>query len=174
MSKIPEVVFKMRFYNKEQDKYVWDSCNSIDIFKNKRVILMSIPGAFTPKCTTFELPEYEMEYENFKNYNIDEVFCLSVNDAFVMNYWGKNLGIQKIKLIPDGNGEFTKKMNKLVQKFNLGFGYRSWRYTAIINDCVIEKSFDEDNMIDNSEEDPYEKTKPIHILNYLKSTTYQP
>jgi len=172
MKKIPEVIFKTRVYDKEHNKYIWKDQNSFDIFGNKRCILMSIPGAFTPKCTTFELPEYEKEYENFKKYNIDEVYCISINDAFVMNFWGKSLGIQKTKLIPDGNGEFTKQMNKLVEKINLGMGYRSWRYTCVIKNCNVEKMFEEDGIANNINNDPYVKTKPSEILKYLKSLTY--
>jgi len=165
---IPECDIYFRKINNITDKYEWDIQKSSDIFKNKRIVLFSLPGAFTPKCTSLELPDYERNYEEFIKYGIDEVVCVSVNDAFVMNMWGKNLGIKNVKMLPDGNQKFTKGMNRLVDKQNLGFGKRSWRYTAIINCGIIEKIFDEEGMMDNSKSDPYDATKPENILKYLK------
>ena len=104
----------------------------------------------------------------FREQGIDEVFCLSVNDAFVMNAWGKDQGIEKVKLIPDGNGEFTSYMGLLVKKFNLGFASRSWRYAMVVNDMVIEQIFAEDGIGDNVDEDPYEWSTPEKLLEYVK------
>ncbi len=99
------------------------------------------------------------------------MYCLSVNDAFVMNAWAKDQGIEKVKLIPDGNGEFTQGMDMLVQKRNLGFALRSWRYAAVINDGVIEQLFMEDGKRDNADTDPYEYSTPDKVLSYVKSKT---
>lgn len=168
-SNIPEVNLYFRTLNPESDKYEWDIKNSIDIFKDKKILLFSLPGAFTPKCTTLELPAYEENYDKFvQEHGFDDVYCISVNDAFVMNMWAKNMSINQVKMIPDGNASFTKSMNMLVDKENLGFGKRSWRYTAIVNNCVIEKSFVECGMHHNSKDDPYQVTNPQNILDFLK------
>ena len=140
------------------------------MFKNKKVILFSLPGAFTPTCSTFQLPDFDKLYNDFKNLGIDEIYCISVNDSFVMNAWAKHHKIDKVKVIPDGNGEFTRKMGMLVEKSNLGFGYRSWRYAAIINDCKILESFVEQGFKDNCKDDPYEMSSPQNILRILKET----
>ena len=113
-------------------------------FANKRVILFSLPGAFTPTCSTFQLPDFNKLYDDFKEFGIDEIYCISVNDSFVMNAWAKHHDIGKVKVIPDGSGEFTRKMGMLVKKDNLGFGLRSWRYAVIIenNEIIIPDFID--------------------------------
>ncbi|MBB4233368.1 peroxiredoxin [Rhizobium mongolense] len=127
------------------------------------------PGAFTPTCSTYQLPDFDKLYEEFGKHGIESVYCIAVNDAFVMNAWGKASGLQKVKLIPDGSGEFTRKMGMLVAKDNLGFGLRSWRYAAVINDCFIEQWFVEEGLSDNCETDPYEVSSPQNILETLMS-----
>ena len=111
---------------------------SRDIFDNKRVVLFSLPGAFTPICSTKMLPAYEDNYMEFRELGIDEVYCIAVNDCFVMEAWKEDLIIQNVKMLPDGNGDFTKGMGMLVAKTNLGYGNRSWRYAAVINGGEIE------------------------------------
>ena len=110
-----------------------------DLFNNMKVVLFALPGAFTPTCSTYQLPGFEEKYDEFKELGIDQIYCLSINDAFVMNAWAKDQGITKVKMIPDGNGEFTGKFGMLVRKFNLGFAMRSWRYAAVINNGVVEQ-----------------------------------
>src|SRR3546814_8543335 len=83
-----------------------------DLFRNKRVVVFSLPGAFTPTCTTEQCPAFERFYEDFKAAGVDEVYCVSVNDAFVMYQWGKHLGIKNVKLLPDGSGDFTRRMGR--------------------------------------------------------------
>ena len=140
------------------------------IFANKRVVLVSLPGAFTPTCTTFQLPGFDGKYGEFKQLGIDEVYCASVNDSFVMNAWFRQLQIQNVKPIPDGNGDFTRKMGFLVEKKPNGFGERSWRYVIVVNNGEIERIFEEDGFEDNVpvEYDPYVETTPEVILNYIK------
>ena len=127
-----------------------------------------MPGAFTPTCSSKQLPGLEDLYEKFKEKGIDEIYCLSVNDSFVMNAWAKDLGIEKIKMIPDGSGQFTRDMDMLVFKPGQNFGYRSWRYAMLINDMEVEKMFIEEgkNQI-GLDDDPYEVTKPENILNSM-------
>jgi len=151
------------------NSFRWKEVTTDDIFKNKRIVLFALPGAFTPTCTTAHLPGYESHYEDFKTLGIDEVICLSVNDAFVMFQWGKYLGIEKIFLLPDGNAEFTRKMGMLVDKSNLGFGMRSWRYSMVVQDKEIEKMFIEQDYTDNCPTDPFETSGVDVMLAYLKS-----
>ncbi|TIP33523.1 MAG: peroxiredoxin, partial [Mesorhizobium sp.] len=149
--------------------YRWENKTSDDYFGGKRIILFSLPGAFTPTCSTFQLPDFEKLYDQFLELRIDAIYCVSVNDAFVMNAWGKSLGLQKIELIPDGSGEFTRKMGMLVAKDNLGFGMRSWRYAALIDDGVVEQWFEEEGFCDNCETDPYGVSSPQNVLDKLKA-----
>jgi peroxiredoxin len=132
------------------------------------VILFSLPGAFTPTCSTYQLSGFEASFEKFKGLGIDDIHCLSVNDSFVMNKWAKDQNLKHVKVIPGGSGEFTRKMGMLVDKDNLGFGMRSWRYAAIVNDGVIEAWFEEPGLCDNHGEDPYGVSAPETLLQYLQ------
>ena len=145
----------------------WKDVDTVEIFDNKKIVVFALPGAFTPTCSSQQLPGYEELYDEIKAQGVDEIYCLSVNDAFVMNAWANDLGIKNIKVIPDGNCEFTRKMGMNVAKSNLGFGIRSWRYAAIINDCKIEKIFEEPGKSDNFGDDPYGETSPENVLSYL-------
>lgn len=170
--KVPNVTFHTRVRDKSsagENTYQWKDVTSDDYFKGKRVILFSLPGAFTPTCSTTQLPDFEKLYDEFKKVGIDEIYCMSVNDTFVMNAWGQERGIKNVKLIPDGSGEFTRKMGMLVSKANLGLGMRSWRYAAVINDCIIEQWFEEDGFSDNCTQDPYGVSSPQNILKVLQS-----
>jgi peroxiredoxin len=149
-------------------EYKWHDMTTDDYFKGKRVVLFSLPGAFTPTCSTYQLPGFEENYDNIRNQDIDEVYCISVNDAFVMNAWGKDQNIQHVKMIPDGSGNFTRYMGMLIGKNHLGFGMRSWRYMAVINDGVIEKWWQEPGINnDGSDDDPYIETTPENCIGYL-------
>ncbi|MFZ2103288.1 MAG: peroxiredoxin [Oricola sp.] len=165
--KVPFVTFRTRVRDESiegPNPFRWENMTSDDYFKGKRVVLFSLPGAFTPTCSTYQLPDFEKLYPEFQAKGIDEIYCVSVNDAFVMNAWGKSQGVEKVKLIPDGSGEFTRKMGMLVRKDNLGFGLRSWRYGAVVNDGVVEKWFEEEGYSDNCESDPYGVSSPQNIL----------
>ena len=168
---VPNVIFKTRIRDESIDgdnPYRWENISSQSYFKDKKIILFSLPGAFTPTCSTFQLPDFEKLYEEFKKKGIDDIYCISVNDAFVMNAWGKSQNIKNITLIPDGSGEFTRKMGMLVYKDNLGFGMRSWRYAAIINNGLVEAWMEEPGFSDNCEDDPYGESSPQNILESLK------
>ena len=141
---------------------------SRDIFDNKRVVLFSLPGAFTPICSTKMLTAYENLYLEFKKFGIDEVYCIAVNYCFVMDAWAEDLFITHVKMLPDGNGDFTKGMGMLVAKNNLGYGNRSWRYSAVINSGEIEWLNEEPGHRSNTDQDPYEQSKPSKVLEYLK------
>lgn len=168
--RVPEIVFKTRVRDEAvggSNPFRWQDVTSADYFAGKRVVLFSLPGAFTPTCSTYQLPGYENGADDFKALGIDEIYCMSVNDSFVMNKWADLQGIRNVKVIPDGSGEFTRKIGMLVEKDNLGFGYRSWRYAAIVNDGVIEAWFEEPGRDDNHPEDPYGESSPETVLKYL-------
>jgi peroxiredoxin len=160
---IPQVEFIFR----EAGEFV--TRTSTELFNGKRVVIFSLPGAFTPTCSAYQLPGFEEKYEDFKNLGIDEIYCISVNDGFVMNAWAQDQNIQNVKLIPDGNAYFTRSMGMLVSKSNLGFGERSWRYAAVVKDGIIEKLFVEAGQRDNADSDPYEATTPENVLEYVKT-----
>jgi len=146
----------------------WKDVTTDDLFKGKRVVMFSLPGAFTPTCSSEELPSYDRMYNEFKDMGIDDVYCVSVNDAFVMNAWARDLEIQHVKMIPDGCGTFTSNMGMLVAKPAQGFGMRSWRYAAVVNDGVVEKMFEEPGFNNFSDDDdPYVVSKPEIVKNYL-------
>lgn len=171
IKKIPNVNFNVRVRDDSisgDNPFKWESKSTTELFKSKKVILFSLPGAFTPTCSTYQLPDFDKLYNDFTNLGIDEIYCISVNDSFVMNAWAKHHKIDKVKVIPDGNGEFTRKMGMLVEKSNLGFGYRSWRYAAIVDDCKILESFVEKGFEDNCQDDPYEMSSPKNILKFLE------
>lgn len=168
MTKVPSVLFKFRIDGQFVD------VPSDDLFKGKRVLLFSLPGAFTPTCSDMQVPDYESNYQKFRDAGIDEIYCVSVNDAFVMNAWAKDQNVTNVKFIPDGNGEFTERMGMLVEKFNLGLAMRSWRYAAIINDGEIEILIEEPGRINNCQSDPYITTMPDNIYGYLTSNVVAP
>lgn len=169
---IPDVVVHMRERDESiggQNPYKWVRKMTSELFRGKKVIVFGLPGAFTPTCTNEQLPNFERLYDEFIAEGFDEVWCTSVNDAFAMNKWAKDLGIEKVKMLPDGNGQFADGLGYLVDKSNLGFGKRSWRYAVVIDDCSIERWFEEEGMNDNCPDDPYEISNPEHVLEALRS-----
>ncbi|PSB58583.1 peroxiredoxin [Chamaesiphon polymorphus] len=169
---VPNVVFKTRVRDESVEgpnPYKWQDTTTQDIFAGKRVVVFSLPGAFTPTCSTSHLPGYDAAYDEIKALGVDEVYCVSVNDAFVMFQWGKNMEVKNVKLLPDGNGEFSRKIGMLVEKSNLGFGMRSWRYSMVVNDGKVEQAFIEPGYSDNCETDPFEVSDVNTMLAYLKS-----
>ena len=169
--RLPEVTFHTRVRDESvggPNPFRWQDLTTADYFKGKRVVLFSLPGAFTPTCSTYQLPGFENGYEDFKAQGIDDIYCMSVNDSFVMNKWAQSQELENVKVIPDGSGEFTRKIGMLVDKDNLGFGARSWRYAAVINDGVIEAWFEEPGREDNHAEDPYGESAPETVLAWLR------
>ena len=162
---VPQVEFVFR----ENGEFV--NKTTADLFDGKRVVLFSLPGAFTPTCSAYQLPGFEEKYDDFIGSGIDAIYCISVNDGFVMNAWAQDQNIEKVKLIPDGNAYFTRSMGMLVTKSNLGFGDRSWRYAMVVDNGVIEKLFLESGQRDNATSDPYEETTPEKVFEYVKSKT---
>ena len=171
-SKVPEVVFKTRVRDETvegSNPFRWRDLSSEDIFSGRRIVVFALPGAFTPTCSSSHLPGFEQKYEEFKALDVDEVYCLSVNDAFTMFQWGRQLGVEKVKLLPDGSGLFTRLMGMLVRKDNLGFGERSWRYSMLVEDGVITRLFSEPGRCDDCPTDPFEVSDADTMLAYLKA-----
>jgi peroxiredoxin len=167
---VPDVTFKTRVRDESQNTenpFRWEDKTSADIFGGKNIIIVSLPGAFTPTCSSTHLPGYEANYEAFKAKGIDEIYCVSVNDAFSMFQWAKQLGIEKVKMLPDGNGDFSRMMGMLVKKNNLGFGDRSWRYSMHVVDGEIKAQFVEAGMMDNCPEDPFVVSDADTMLQHL-------
>lgn len=170
--KLPHVIFKTRVRDDSIDgpnPFRWQDMSTDQYFKGKRVVVFSLPGAFTPTCSTMQVPGFEENYNTIKELGIDEIYCVSVNDSFVMNKWAKDQCVERIKMIPDGSGRFTRYMGMLVDKDNLGFGMRSWRYAMVVDNGVVEKFFEEPGRTDNYDQDPYGETSPENVITYLKS-----
>lgn len=163
--RVPDTIFTFR----DKEKATFIKSGSYGCFDGKRVVVFSLPGAFTPTCSNYQLPAYDDRYQEFKDLGIDEVYCISVNDGFVMNAWAEYLGVENVKLLPDGNGDFTRAMGMQVEKANLGFGYRSWRYAMVVNNGEIEQMFEEPGKVGNCPDDPYTVSNPETVLNYLKT-----
>ncbi|MVW73127.1 MULTISPECIES: glutathione peroxidase [unclassified Bordetella] len=162
--RVPNVTFPVREGNE------WKQVTSDDIFKNKTVVVFSLPGAFTPTCSSTHLPRYNELAPAFFAEGVDSIVCVSVNDTFVMNEWAKDQESSNITLLPDGNGDFTEGMGMLVDKRNLGFGKRSWRYSMLVKDGVIEKMFIEPE----KDGDPFEVSDADTMLAYFAPKCKKP
>ena len=168
---LPKVTFRTRVRDESvggPNPYRWQDVTTDDYFRGRRVIVFSLPGAFTPTCSTYQLPGFEKNFEQFQSHGIQDIYCLSVNDAFVMNAWARQQELKNVKVIPDGSGTFTRLMGMLVHKDNLGFGDRSWRYAMIVNDGVVEAWFEEPGREDNHGADPYGESSPENLLKHLQ------
>ena len=171
--RVPEVTFAFRQGDTEPEgggcpiggEFVFKTTE--ELFSNKRVIVFSLPGAFTPTCSTYQLPGFEEQYDAFKAKGIDEIYCVSVNDAFVMNEWARALNIKNVKVIPDGAFKFTKGMGMLVDMSEIGFGLRSHRYAAIIKNGHVEHMFKEPAGTPENA-DPYGESSPETVMTYLQ------
>ena len=168
---VPQANFKTRVRNGGSDdpnKFEWRELTTNEIFNEKKIVLFAVPGAFTPACSESHLPGYESEYESIRNLGIDEVICLAVNDAFVMFHWAKSRDVSKVFMLPDGNGEFTRKMGMLVDRSSQGMGMRSWRYSMYVDNGEIRKLFVEPDFKDNPPGVPVNVSGADTMLSYLK------
>ena len=161
---VPDVRFRLRRGAE------WAETSTAEIFNGRSVIVFSLPGAFTPTCSSMHLPRYEELAPMFANLGVDEIFCVSVNDPFVMEEWGRNESADKVRLLPDGNAAFTRGMGMLVDKSDLNFGARSWRYSMLVRDGVIEKLFAEPDRPG----DPFEVSDADTMLRYLDPSARRP
>lgn len=171
---IPDTIFKTRVRDESVEgpnPYRWQDVTSTEIFApGKRVAVFSLPGAFTPTCSNEQCPGFELNYDDLRAAGIDDVYCISVNDAFVMFQWRKHLGMQKVRMLPDGNGDFTRRMGMLIDKSHLGFGMRSWRYAMVVDDGDIVAWWQEPGINDAGEDDdPYVEATPEHVLEWARA-----
>ena len=162
--RVPNVTFRIRENNE------WKSVTTDDLFAGKTVAVFSLPGAFTPTCSSTHLPRYNELAPAFRAKGVDSILCVSVNDTFVMNEWAKDQESDNITLVPDGNGEFSEGMGMLVDKSDLGFGKRSWRYSMLVKDGVIDKMFIEPDKAG----DPFEVSDADTMLNYIDPSAGRP
>lgn len=170
--KVPSVTFKTRVRDESVEgpnPYRWQDRTSDEIFSGRRVIVFGLPGAFTPTCSSTHLPRFEELHDQFIELGIDEIICLSVNDAFVMFQWGRHQGVEKVTLLPDGSGAFTDGLGMLVKKDNLGFGQRSWRYSMLVENGEIVELFEEPGKGDDVEGDPFEVSDADHMLETVRN-----
>ncbi|MDH5179979.1 MAG: glutathione peroxidase [Gammaproteobacteria bacterium] len=162
--KVPQVTFRTR------KNHEWVDVSTNDIFKGKTVVVFSLPGAFTPTCSSTHVPRYNQLTPVLKQHGVDEVICVSVNDAFVMNEWQKEQKAFNVTFLPDGNGDFSRGMGMLVSKSDLGFGDRSWRYSMLVKDGVVEKMFIEPN----KPGDPFEVSDADTMLAHIAPNAARP
>ena len=162
--RVPQVEFRTR-QNGE-----WKTVTTDEIFKGRTVVVFSLPGAFTPTCSSTHLPRYNELAPAFRANGVNEIVCVSVNDGFVMSEWAKDQEADNVRLLPDGNGEFTEKMGMLVDKADLGFGKRSWRYSMLVKDGVVEKMFIEPE----KPGDPFEVSDADTMLAYINPKAKKP
>lgn len=162
--KVPQIVFKTRVADQ------WVDRSSDQIFKGRTVVVFGLPGAFTPTCSSSHVPRFNELAPAFHANGVDEIVCVSVNDAFVMEEWRKDQKAEEVTFLPDGNGEFSEKVGMLVDKSNLGFGKRSWRYSMLVNDGIIKKVFSERNV----EGDPFEVSDADTMLTYVNPHAKKP
>jgi peroxiredoxin len=156
---VPQVTFRLR-----RDG-AWEDKTSDTLFKGRNVVVFAVPGAFSASCSARHLPGYVALSKNIRAMGIDEIFCVAVNDAFVMNAWARDQGIAgEVTLLPDGNGDFTRGMGMLTDRSDLGFGARSWRYAMIVRDGIIDQIFIEDP---NRGADPFDVSDAISVLDFL-------
>lgn len=169
---IPDVTLKTRVRDESvggDNPFRWQDFNVREEFAGKKVVIFSLPGAFTPTCSNEQCPSFDRLYDEFRELGMDDVYCIAVNDAFVMYQWGKHLGLRNVKLLPDGSGHFTRRMGMLIDKDHLGFGMRSWRYAMVVDDNHIVDWFEEPGINDEGQdEDPYGATAPEALLEKMK------
>jgi peroxiredoxin len=171
--KLPDITFKTRVRDEAvggDNPFRWQDVTTAEVFAGKRVVVFSLPGAFTPTCSNEQCPAFDRLYEEIKGAGVDEVICITVNDAFVVHQWARHLGVKNVRFLPDGSGKFTRRMGMLINKEHLGFGYRSWRYVMVVDDGVVEAWFEEPGINDAGEDDdPYTVTNPQVVLDYLRT-----
>ena len=175
---VPDTTFYMQEYEEGVSggcsidgvpPFEWVIKKSSDLFAGKKVVVFALPGAFTPTCSSQQLPGFEKNYEEFKKLGVDEIYCTSVNDAFVMRSWAEDQGLKNVKMLPDGNGDFAEAMGMLCDKSNIGFGKRSWRYAIVIDDLKIVHNFMEAGWSEDLHPvDPFEVSSAENVLARLK------
>ena len=156
------------FHVRENDD--WKVVHLDQLMDDKKIVIFGLPGAFAPTCSTQQLPGFEAMYDQFIESGVDEIYCTSVNDTFVMNAWFESQGIEKVKPLADGCGDLARSLGMLVKKDNLGFGLRSWRYAMLVVNGTVELFCPEPNLTDDAQEDPYGNSSPAEMLTEVQVT----
>lgn len=174
---VPAVVLKTRVRDEAVEgpnPFRWQDVDTGTLFGAGRHVIFGLPGAFTPTCSNEQCPGFERLHDDFKQADVAAIHCVSVNDAFVMFNWARHLGIEKVQMLPDGSGAFTRRMGMLINKDHLGFGMRSWRYTAIVDDGVVVQMFVEPGINDiGADSDPYGESTPEKALEWVQANPYR-
>lgn len=169
---IPDVTLKTRVRDESvggDNPFRWQDYAVRQEWAGRKVVVFSLPGAFTPTCSNEQCPGFEQHYQAFRDLGVDAVYCMAVNDAFVMYQWSRHLGIDKVQMLPDGSGQFTRRMGMLIDKDHLGFGLRSWRYAMVVDDLCVTHWFEEPGINDAGlDDDPYGETAPEKVLAALQ------
>lgn len=171
-TRAPDALFRTRERNPAlpgDNPFEWRDVTTADVFAGKRIVLFAVPGAFTPACSESHLPGFEAAYDDIIALGVDQVICLAVNDAFIMHQWARSQNIAKVRMLPDGNGEFTRKMGMLVDRSSTGMGLRSWRYTMLVEDGLIVQLFAEPDLRDNPPGVPVTVSDAQTMLDFLRS-----
>ena len=169
--RVPDATFHTRVRNEALEgpnPFEWKAVEAAETFSGRNVVLFAVPGAFTPACSETHLPGYETAHDAFTALGVDEVICLSVNDAFIMRQWAVSQGIEKVRMLPDGNGEFSRKMGMLVERTSTGMGFRSWRYAMHAVDGEFRRMFVEPGYADNPPGVPVKISDAETMLAYLR------
>ena len=169
---VPDVVFhtRQRIVTLDGDtSFDWKRLSTADVFGGKRVVVFAVPGAFTPACSDEHLPGYERLHDDFRAEGVDLVACLAVNDAFVMNQWAGSRSIEKVMMLPDGNGDFTRKMGLLADRTAVGMGFRSWRYAMLVEDLTITAFLPEPGYEAVPTAIPYGASSAENLLDHIRS-----
>ena len=170
MRQVPNVTFKERRRNVDSGEFEWVHPTTDDYFKGKRVVVFSLPGAFTPTCSNNQVPGFDVLYDQILEAGVDEVYCISCNDTFVMNAWAKELGFIKVKLLAAGNADFTHAIGMLCNKRDKGFANRSWRYAMYVDNMTVNESFIEPGYNnEGSDDDPYVESTPENVIQYIET-----
>ena len=169
---VPSVTLHCRVRDEryKPNPFRWAPRDSREAFGEGRVVVFSFPAAFSPTCSDTHLPSAEALMDDFEAEGVRAVYGMAVNDAFAMYQWGRHLGIERVRLMPDGNGDFTRRMGMLVSARPYGYGVRSWRYAFVAEDGVIAAWFEEPGIADDvdTDIDPYGETAPEKVLAWLR------
>ncbi len=167
--RIPNTVLHTRVRDDLDGSFHWADVSTDEVFSGRKVVVFGLPGAFTPACSETHLPGFEALHDDILAQGVDEVICTAVNDAFVMFQWAKSLGVDKVRMLPDGNGTFAEAIGMLVSRSEQGMGMRSWRYAMLVDNGVVEKLLCEPDLRDNPPGVPVANSDAQKVLDYLKS-----
>ena len=171
--RLPSVTLhtRERDEGRQPNPFRWAPRDSLEIMGRGRVVVFSLPAAFSPTCSDRHLPAVDEAVSAFREAGADAVLAIAVNDAFTLFQWGRHLGVERVTLVPDGNGDFTRAMGMLVSRRHLGYGLRSWRHAFVADEGRVVAWFEEPGIEDDggTDDDPYDATRPERVLGWLRA-----